>query len=302
MPKNKKKKELKPVNALARAELARLRNIQANQYGDPGNQKLLIRLANLVGKGRKSSGSQDWKVRAGRATVDPEALRAGRTVQAELNPQIGAAKNYEAGLQKMYDQIGQYMQQTSGDIAASTAASNARTATGYDQLASTIAGEFRKGKEASNAELQRLGIGMGDSSQASEMESRLASLAASGKANALSSGEMQAQGFNQLMGLLSAQSANTGAALRAASSQQRGALEASRPGKVYSLWQQLEDQARAEEMERKQQQFLNRITRARFGVESDYKQAAALSQLADARKKIVESRKPRKVRVKRINP
>ena len=283
---------LKMHSALGRAELARLRNIQQNNYGYEGDQAYLVKLAKRVGSGKRPSGSQDWKVRAGKATNDPEALRAGKTVAAEINPQIGAAKNYEEGLQKLYDTVAGNLQANQQGIAKGNAASSAAIGSNYDNLASTIANEFEQGRTASNDELSRLGIQMGDASQSRDIQARLAGLAESGKANALSQQSAQSQGYNQLMSLLQGENVATGAAKRSASSQQRGALEASRSGKVYSLWQQLEDQARAEERESQQQKFLNRITKAKFGVDADYKSASALAALARARKAIVDSKRP----------
>lgn len=301
-PKKKVKKAnpLKMHSERGREELARLRNIQVNQYGAPGDQAYLVKLAKLVGRGKRPSGSQDWKVRAGKATRDPQALRAGKTVQAELNPMIGAAKNYEAGLQNLYANVLKQQQQQAERVASSRQAAATGISSGYDQLASSIANEFNKSRQTSSDELSRLGIGMQDTSQSGDMQARLASMAESGRANAMGQLNTGTQEFQNLMGLLQGETAATGAQLRGASSQKRGELEASRAGKVYSLWQTLEDQARAETAEQRQQDFLNRITKARFGVESDYKNTQSLANLAKARKDIVASRKPVKKRVKRI--
>lgn len=304
-PKGKVKKKSNPLkmhSAAGRAELARLRNIQRDNYGAEGDQAYLVKLAKKVGRGVRPSGSQDWKVRAGKATRDKQALRAGRTVQAELNPQIGAAKNYEAGLQKLYEATAASQAQNAGQMAQRNTASRAAIGGNYDQLASSIANEFTQSRQSANDELSRLGIQMGDASGSGAVEARLASLAESGRANALSQQDASGQGYNQLMSLLQGETAATGASLRGASSQKRGQLEASRPGKVYSLWQQLEDQQRAESREQQQQNFLNRITKARFGVESDYKNAQALAALGSARKSIVDSKRPTVVKRTRKKP
>jgi hypothetical protein len=300
---HKKPAPPKKVNKLGeagRAELRRLRNIQANQFGALGDQAYLKKLARQVDLGKKAPGSQDWKVRAGRATRDPQALRAGRTVQADLNPQISAAKNYESGLQTLYANLGNQLNSFNQQIAGTNASTRAQVGTRYDQLASQIANEFNASKQSSASELNRLGINMPDASQSSDIQNRLAMIAESGRQNALSQQDASSQAANQLMGLLQGEAQATGAGFRAASSQQRGMLEASRPGKVYSLWQELEDAAREQKAENQQQKFLNRITQAKFGVDQDYKTAQSLSALASARKNIVASRKPRKVRKARI--
>jgi hypothetical protein len=234
--------------------------------------------------------------------VDPQLLRARKTVEADLNPQIAGAKDYEAGLKVLYANLANNENAAAQMMQGAQQKTRSSVGSNYDQLASGIAANFKASQEGANTELQRLGIGMGDTSQANEQQARLQMLANSGRANALTTVDAQSQGANQLMSLLQGESAATGAGLSAASAQKRGMLESSRPGKVYSLWQTLEDQARADAAERQQQQFLNRITRAKFGVESDYKQAQSLSALASARKNIAASKKPRVVRKKRIGP
>lgn len=298
--KKKKANPLKMHSQLGRQELARLKNIQANQFGAEGDQAYLTKLAKKVGRGKRPSGSQDWKIRAGKATRDPQALRAGKTVQAELNPQISASRNYEAGLRKLYGNLAGEQSRAASGIQAQNAATRGTLETRFNDLASQISSEFNKSRESSSSELNRLGINMGDASQSGDIQARLATLAQSGKANALTQQDASSQGYNQLMSLLQGESANTGAGLQAASSQKRGQLESSRAGKVYSLWQQLEDQERAEKAERQQQKFLNRITRSKFGVDQDYKNAQSLNALASARKNIVASKKPRVVRKPRI--
>lgn len=296
----KKKKPPAKLGAIGRAELADLRNIQRNQYYVPGKQKYLKHLAMLVQTGKKAPGSQDWKVRAGKATKSPLALRAGRTVQAELNPMISAAKNYETGLQTMYGQLGQQNQQTIQQMANQQNAATADLNKNYDSLASGIASQFRQGRESTSDELARLGLTGIPATDSVAQEQMFANLAQSGRANALSQQQAGSTAFNNLMQLLSTDAQNTGAELRAASSQKRGQLEASRPGKVAALFGSLQDQAKAQRAEAAQQAFLNRITQSKLATDSDYKNAQALGALANARKNIVDSRRPSKKRVKVI--
>jgi hypothetical protein len=279
-----------PLNPSQKKEFRQLRNLNMDFYGVPGDEATLKKYA-------RREKPQDWRVKAGQATRDKQALRAGKTVSSELNPQISANKNYQAGLEKLYAGLAAGQGTIAKNITQGNTAARSRMATGYDDLASQISSEFRGARDSSNAELSRMGIqGMGDASQSGDIESRLAMLAQSGKQNALSSQEMQSSGFDQLMGLLQGQSQMTGAATKAASQQKLNDLIASRPNKVYSLYQQYEDQARAEAAERKQSNFLNRITKARLGIEQDYKGAQSLGELAKARKDIVDSRRPSSVK------
>lgn len=297
----KKKKSNPPLGPVARAELARLRNIQINQYAAPGDQNLLKLMARRVAGGKKTAAQVEGRVRAGAATRDKLALRAGKTVQAELNPQIGFAKNYEAGVKNLYGQLAGRQAQTVQDMTAQQNQAASGIGARYDALASNIAGEFRQGRESTGDELARLGIAgnMGDTSQA--MEQQLGTLAASGKANALTQASASSSATNDLMALLGREEDNTGAGLQAASSQQRGMLEASRAGKVANLWGTLQDQKLQQDAETAQQAFLNKITGAKLNASTDLSNAQALGALATARKNIVDSKRPSAKKVKRIS-
>jgi hypothetical protein len=295
----KKKAGPVPLNNIGRQALQRLRNIQVNQYGAPGDQALLTKYARRIQNGRPMD-SQDYKVRAGLATRDKLALRAGKTVQAELNPQIGAAKNYEAGVKVLYDKLAGQEQATQNQQLQQQQQSAAGVSAGYDKTASDIASNFRGSREQTGSELNRLGLSGISDQNSGNLENLLTGLTRSGQSNAGAIEGVQNSAANQLMGMLSNQSADTGAELSAASSQNRGSLEASRAGKVYSLWNQFIDQRKAQNAATAQQHFLNRITRAKLGASTDLSNAQALQALGTARKSIVDSKRPTTVKKPRI--
>jgi hypothetical protein len=298
----KKKKSNPPLGPVARAELARLRNIQRNQYGAEGDQTLLKKLAQRVASGKRTAGQVEGRVRAGAATRDKLALRAGRTVQAELNPQIGAARNYEEGLRALYSKLAGQQSQAQGLMDKAQDTGIANIGNRYSGLASDVASQFRQGRENTSDELARLGLtGAISDGQSQAMENNMMGQVNTGRESALAQAGASAQGYDQLMSLLGQESVNTGAGLQAASSQQRGYLEASRPGKVYNLWGTLQDQKKAQDAESAQQAFLNKITGAKLGADTDYKRAQSLAELATARQRIVDSKRPSSKKVKRIN-
>lgn len=284
----------------AKAELADLRQLQTDEYGAPGDQALLQKYARRVATGKITDAQARRRVSAGKATRDPQALRAGRAVQADINPQISKAKDYEAGLGVLYANLANNQGAATQATIARDAGSRLAIGGTYDQLASGIASQYKAGRDSAAAEAQRLGIDMPTNVVDAQQQQRMTDLAASGKANALSMSDLSSQGSEALMRMLSANSASTGTNLQAASAQERSRLEASKPSKVYSLWQQYEDQARADAAETAQQKFLNRITRAKFGAQQDLTRAQAINQLSGARKNIVDSRRPSNKRVKRI--
>jgi hypothetical protein len=107
------------------------------------------------------------------------------------------------------------------------------------------------------------------------------------------------QSYNQLMSLLGTQAQTQGAVTQSAALKQAGDLKSSRRGKVYALAAQLRDQAKADKAEASQTAFMNAIAKSKLGVYQDSESATAIKALADARKAIVDSKRPTVVKGKR---
>lgn len=225
-------------------------------------------------------------VKAGNATTDPSAKRAGLTVSASLDPQIAAAQQYEQGVKNLYAGLSNMHNDSVTSVQNAGQASAADVNKQYDDLLSSIASQYGQAKDSSASEAARLGIQGVNNDSINQQQLLMSQLAQSGKANANQSVNDQNNAYRQIMSSLGSEEAAAGANYQQQSAQQRASLEAGRRSKVYTLYQQLLDQRRAEQAAAAQQAFANSLAQSKFGVYSDAQSAAAIKALADARKAI----------------
>lgn len=275
--------------------------MQGDLFGaGTGNSEKLKFIARQMYQKKRSKDQTEAFVKQGNTTTDALVKRAGLTVANEIDPQITQEGLYQSGLKNLYAQVAN-AQRGYGNAAKTSAATAKSSMAGrYDNLASSIASNFNASKSHSDNELARLGLtGAADTSGRDRLAT-LQSMAASGKANALTNADARSSSFDNIMALLQGETQASGTNYGAQSAQRVAALKGSRLGKVYTLSQTLRDEARAVAADRAQQNFMNRIASKQFGVKQDAASAQAILDLANARKSIVDSKRPTTVKKKRI--
>jgi len=295
MANKRRKPKPKKLTGVQRKEFNKLRNLNMEWFGAPGDTATLKRYA-------RTRRNDEGRIRKGFATKNAQARRAGFTVQAEIEPALRELRNERGVIRKSYADLGASNRAAATSIRQTGAASDTAIANRYANLLNSVNSEYGKGQQETQSETDRLGI-QGDFNAGNESDrARMASLVQSGGENARAASAANTGSFNQMMGLLAGEGRASGLERRSDINSEIGGIQAGRRAKVYTLMEQLKDAARAENADRQQQRFMNAIARQRLGGDLDYQSAQALDAMANARRNIVESNKPRVVKKKRRLP
>lgn len=253
-----------------------------NNSGDGGKEKFVgVQIGN-----KGSSGAPTKPI------VDPLLSRAQETIAAQMNPQLAeyqrqiadagtSSAQQQADLADLYRRLGVQVgaDQTAGNVANTNAMQNI---TGdYTTLANQLNSTYGQATAGTNAELQRLGIGdvsAAATTQQGNDQKYLGGLTAIDRTNAQADSTAKSQSFNNLITTLGAQGQLAGAmdkskvmrtAAQAISDLQskKGALAATRRGAVDALYRQLKDAQTQRQADAAQQQFMDKITAGKLGIE-----------------------------------
>lgn len=294
----------------------------AKEYYGQYDTNVLTRWANDIAAKKGNQATIDYYLRgvkAGNATTDVNAKRAGAQIAAELDPQIAemqrqiAQQNKDKSLahSNISNVYARLLASTTADKAAMNAqsqADQAKALANYDTSRGQIAGNFQSANQGTNAELARLGlsaVGSAATDKSSRDSNYLAGLTDVSKGNSASAMAMNRTSYDSLLANLAASGQAAGDAALANSDKsyadrlaeltgKTGDLSSSRAAKVYSTYQALLDAQRARDAAAAQQRFLNEIGSAKLGVSisnaqsnADYRKSTAASSAKRAGRPVV---------------
>lgn len=301
--------------------LQQLQAVAKDYYGQYDNNTL-TRWANDIAAKKGNQATIDYYIRgvkAGNATTDQNALRAGKQIAAELDPAIAeyqrqiAKQNADkaAAHTNISNVYARLLASTNADKASmlqQSQADQARALANYDQAKSQIGSNFQSAQQGTNSELARLGLGAVGSA-ATDKSARdsayLSGLSDVSKGNSASAMSMNRNSYDSLLSDLASSGQASGNAALVGSDKsyadriaeltgKSGDLSSSRASKVYSTYQALLDAQKARDAAAAQQRFLNEIASAKLGVsitgaqsQADYRKSTAASSAKRASRPVV---------------
>lgn len=313
-----------PAVKLAPGAAKYLQQLQATakEYYGQYDNNVLTRWANDIAAKKGNQATIDYYLRgvkAGNATTDVNAKRAGSQIAAELDPAIAeyqrqiAQQNKDKSLAhtNISNVYARLLASTNADKAsmlAQSQADQAKALANYDTSKGQIANNFQSAQQGTNNELARLGlssVGSAATDKSARDNAYLSGLADVSKGNSASAMSMNRTSYDSLLANLAASGQAAGNAQLANSDKsyadrvaeltgKSGDLSSSRAAKVYSTYQALLDAQRARDAAAAQQRFLNEIGSAKLGISmsnaqsnADYRKSTAASSAKRASRPVV---------------